>query len=56
MILFFRFNIRLIYTTEVCDEKIYDSQMITANDFTVKIKVTDEMTEKFEKEHKPTDT
>ena len=56
MVLFFRFKMRFIYITDVCNEKIFDSKLITANDFTVKIKVTDEMMQKFEQEKTPRET
>ena len=56
MVLYFRFKMRHIYINDVCNEKIFDSKLITANDFTVKLKVTQQMTEKFEQEIKPTET
>ena len=56
MVLYFRFKTRHIYINDVCNEKIFDSKLITANDFTVKLKVTQQMTEKFEQEIKPTET
>ena len=42
--------------TDVCNEKIFDSKLITANDFTVKIRVTEEMLRKFEQEKMPKET
>ena len=56
MVLFFRLKMRVLYMTDVCNEKIFDSKLITANDFTVKIRVTEEMLRKFEQEKMPKET
>ena len=44
MVLFFRIKMRYIMAAEIIEEKLYDSKLITANDFTVKVKLTESMT------------
>ena len=51
MVIFFRITMRSVMVLDVCNEKIFDARLITANDFTVKIKVTKEMTDKFNESH-----
>ena len=53
MVLAFRASIRLMMALDVYKEKKFDAKLVTANDFAVRIKLTDSMTKKFQEEVKP---
>ena len=48
MVNYFRTTVRYMMVSDVCNEKIFDAKLITANDYTVRIKITNTMTEKFD--------
>ena len=55
MVLAFRNSIRLMIALDVYKEKKFDAKLVTANDFAVRIKLTNTMTQKFQEEVKPSE-
>ena len=55
MVLTFRNSIRLMMALDVYKEKKFDAKLVTANDFAVRIKLTNTMTKKFQEEVKPSE-
>lgn len=48
MALTYRHNILYLKNMDICNEKLYDAETISAEDFSIYLKVTKKMTDEFE--------